>query len=208
MAPADHWQGRRAGWEEAVKEVIGRDFQLSKISYCWLDRLPNRGPPFELLSVGVDDDTIRRMVRAMKNCSPRFLSRRATCCRTSARSWSCWPSGMMFVRICSPATRRREGEADALRLVRHTSRRRLCRGYERSFCHCHARARTGPTPAPSTTRRCSWSATPHDIECANAIGARTVAVATGGYSLDERIPSSLACVLEAAFRRRIRQIDR
>jgi phosphoglycolate phosphatase-like HAD superfamily hydrolase len=27
--------------------------------------------------------------------------------------------------------------------------------------------------------------TPHDIQCANAIGARTVAVATGGYSLDE-----------------------
>jgi phosphoglycolate phosphatase-like HAD superfamily hydrolase len=27
--------------------------------------------------------------------------------------------------------------------------------------------------------------TPHDIECAAAIGARTVAVATGGYSLEE-----------------------
>ena len=27
--------------------------------------------------------------------------------------------------------------------------------------------------------------TPHDIECAKAIGARTIAVATGGYSLDE-----------------------
>ncbi len=27
--------------------------------------------------------------------------------------------------------------------------------------------------------------TPHDIECANAIGARTIAVATGGYTLDE-----------------------
>ena len=27
--------------------------------------------------------------------------------------------------------------------------------------------------------------TPHDIQCANAIGARTVAVATGGYSLEE-----------------------
>ncbi|MEQ1895970.1 MAG: HAD hydrolase-like protein [Vicinamibacterales bacterium] len=27
--------------------------------------------------------------------------------------------------------------------------------------------------------------TPHDIHCANAIGARTLAVATGGYSLDE-----------------------
>ena len=29
--------------------------------------------------------------------------------------------------------------------------------------------------------------TPHDIECANAIGARTVAVATGGY-FDELNP--------------------
>ena len=27
--------------------------------------------------------------------------------------------------------------------------------------------------------------TPHDIECANAIGARTIAVATGGYSRAE-----------------------
>jgi phosphoglycolate phosphatase-like HAD superfamily hydrolase len=27
--------------------------------------------------------------------------------------------------------------------------------------------------------------TPHDIECANAIGVRTVAVATGGYDVEE-----------------------
>lgn len=27
--------------------------------------------------------------------------------------------------------------------------------------------------------------TPHDVECATAIGARTIAVATGGYTLDE-----------------------
>ena len=27
--------------------------------------------------------------------------------------------------------------------------------------------------------------TPHDIECAHAIGARTIAVATGGYSVEE-----------------------
>jgi phosphoglycolate phosphatase-like HAD superfamily hydrolase len=27
--------------------------------------------------------------------------------------------------------------------------------------------------------------TPHDVECANAIGARTIAVATGGYSVEE-----------------------
>jgi phosphoglycolate phosphatase-like HAD superfamily hydrolase len=27
--------------------------------------------------------------------------------------------------------------------------------------------------------------TPHDIHCANAIGARTIAVATGGYTVEE-----------------------
>jgi phosphoglycolate phosphatase-like HAD superfamily hydrolase len=27
--------------------------------------------------------------------------------------------------------------------------------------------------------------TPHDIDCANAIGAKTIAVATGGYTVDE-----------------------
>jgi phosphoglycolate phosphatase-like HAD superfamily hydrolase len=30
--------------------------------------------------------------------------------------------------------------------------------------------------------------TPHDIDCAKAIGARTIAVATGGYSLAELLP--------------------
>src|SRR5688572_4262781 len=30
--------------------------------------------------------------------------------------------------------------------------------------------------------------TPHDIECGQAIGARTIAVATGGYSIDELTP--------------------
>ena len=51
--------------------------------------------------------------------------------------------------------------------------------------------------------------TPHDIHCANAIGARTIAVATGGYSLDElRVASALACVCRAARRRRIHSIDR
>jgi phosphoglycolate phosphatase-like HAD superfamily hydrolase len=30
--------------------------------------------------------------------------------------------------------------------------------------------------------------TPHDIHCANAIAARTIAVATGGYTVDELLP--------------------
>jgi phosphoglycolate phosphatase len=30
--------------------------------------------------------------------------------------------------------------------------------------------------------------TPHDIHCANAIGARTIAVTTGGYTADELEP--------------------
>lgn len=46
-----------------------------------------------------------------------------------------------------------------------------------------AEGRLGVIPDPATTF--VIGDTPHDIRCANAIGARTVAVATGGYSRAE-----------------------
>lgn len=48
-----------------------------------------------------------------------------------------------------------------------------------------SRAETYDIPAEAIERVIVIGDTPHDIECANAIGARTIAVATGGYSRDE-----------------------
>ena len=57
-----------------------------------------------------------------------------------------------------------------------------------------ASGRSSPTRALDLARRAGpvydravfvVGDTPHDIQCANAIGARTVAVATGGYTLEE-----------------------
>jgi phosphoglycolate phosphatase-like HAD superfamily hydrolase len=50
--------------------------------------------------------------------------------------------------------------------------------------------------------------TPHDIEGAAAITARTIAVATGGYSSTSCRPITVACVRAAAAAGRISGIDR
>ena len=51
--------------------------------------------------------------------------------------------------------------------------------------------------------------TPHDIHCANAIGARTIAVATGGYTRrGARSASAVAGVRRAAAAGRVRAADR
>ena len=60
-------------WEEAVKEVIGRDFQLSKFRIAGLTDYQIAVRTFELLSVDVDDDTIRRMVRRYEELLPAAL---------------------------------------------------------------------------------------------------------------------------------------
>jgi phosphoglycolate phosphatase-like HAD superfamily hydrolase len=47
------------------------------------------------------------------------------------------------------------------------------------------RAETYDIPGEAIERVIVIGDTPHDIHCANAIGARTIAVATGGYSAEE-----------------------
>ncbi len=50
-----------------------------------------------------------------------------------------------------------------------------------------ARDAARPAVRPASARHDAFviGDTPHDIDCANAIGVRTIAVATGGYSVDE-----------------------
>ena len=176
-------------WEDAVKEVIGRDFELSKFRIAGLTDYQIAVRTFELLGVDVDDATIRRMVKRYEELLPaalplkrgrvlpnvrEILDRLAP--RDDVRSYLLtgntrggaraklthydlfryFPDGA----FAEDASDRSEIAGRALELAR----------------------RAGPVLDHAVF---VIGDTPHDIQCANAIGARTVAVATGGYSLDE-----------------------
>ena len=60
-------------WEEAVKEVVGHDFQLSEFRIAGLTDYQIAVRTFELLGVDVNDDQIRRMVKRYEELLPEAL---------------------------------------------------------------------------------------------------------------------------------------
>ncbi|HZL95030.1 MAG TPA: HAD hydrolase-like protein, partial [Vicinamibacterales bacterium] len=60
-------------WEEAVKEVVGHDFQLSRFRIAGLTDYQIAVRTFELLGVDVNEDQIRRMVTRYEELLPEAL---------------------------------------------------------------------------------------------------------------------------------------
>src|SRR5687767_13843723 len=66
----------RAGvpaWEDAVREVVGHDFELSRFRIAGLTDYQIAVLTFESLGMVVDEDTIRRMVRRYEELLPAAL---------------------------------------------------------------------------------------------------------------------------------------
>jgi phosphoglycolate phosphatase len=176
-------------WEEAVKEVIGRDFQLTKFRIAGLTDFQIAIRTFELLGVEVDDDTIRRMVRRYEELLPDALPLRKGYVLPNVREILEALSRRNDVRsyLLTGNTR---GGAKA-KLTHYDLFKYFPDG---GFAEDASERSVIATRALDLARRAGpvndgavfvVGDTPHDIHCANAIGARTVAVATGGYSLDE-----------------------
>ena len=176
-------------WEEAVKEVIGRDFQLSKFRIAGLTDYQIAVRTFELLSVDVDDDTIRRMVRRYEELLPAALPLKKGHVLPNVREILELLAQRDDVRSYLPTGNTRGG---ARAKLTHYDMFTYCP--DGAFAEDTSDRSVIATRALELARRAGpvndqalfvVGDTPHDIECANAIGARTVAVATGGYSLDE-----------------------
>src|SRR5215475_9460013 len=60
-------------WEQAVREIVQRDFQLSSFRVAGLTDYQIAVRTFEMLDVPADDDTIRRMVRRYEELLPLEL---------------------------------------------------------------------------------------------------------------------------------------
>ena len=176
-------------WEEAVREVVGHDFQLSKFRIAGLTDYQIAVRTFEMLGVDVDEDTIRRMVKRYEELLPEALPLKQGRVLPNVREILELLERRTDVRSYLLTGNTRGGARAKLThydLVQVLPGRRVRRGRQRAVRHRRASARSGAARGPVNDRAVFVVGdTPHDIHCANAIGARTVAVATGGYSLDE-----------------------
>jgi phosphoglycolate phosphatase-like HAD superfamily hydrolase len=176
-------------WEAAVREATGRDFQLSSIRVPGLTDYQIAARTFAQLQVDADDATLRSMVRRYEELLPAALP---------LKQGRVLPN----VREILEAIRERVDVRSYL-LTGNT------RGGARAKLTHYDLLRYFPDGAfaEDTGERATIAAravelarqdgplgeeylyvigdTPHDIHAANAIGARTIAVATGGYTIEE-----------------------
>jgi len=176
-------------WEKAVREVVGHDFELSKFRIAGLTDYQIAVRTFEMLGVDVNDETIHRMVRRYEELLPEWLPTKKGYVLTNVREILDMLESRDDVRsyLLTGNTR---GGAQA-KLTHYDLFRYFPDG---AFAEDASERSVIATRALELARRAGpvndravfvVGDTPHDIHCANAIGARTVAVATGGYSLDE-----------------------
>jgi phosphoglycolate phosphatase len=176
-------------WEAAVRETTGKEFQLSSIRVPGLTDFQIAARTFELLGVQPRDGALERMVTRYEDLLPSTLP---------LKQGHVLPN----VREILEALRARRDVRSYL-LTGNTRRgaRAKLTYYDLftyfpdgAFAEDQGLRASIAGRALELARRNGQVAeeqifvigdTPHDIEAAGAIKARTIAVATGGYSVDE-----------------------
>jgi phosphoglycolate phosphatase-like HAD superfamily hydrolase len=176
-------------WEAAVRETTGKEFQLSSIRVPGLTDYQIAARTFELLGVPTTGDVLKRMVTRYEELLPSTLPLKqghvlpnvreileALRARTDIRSY-------LLTGNTRAGARAKLTHYDLLKYFpdggfaedqgnRSTIAKRALELARRS----------GPVTAD---RIFVVGDTPHDIECAAPINARTIAVATGGFTVEE-----------------------
>lgn len=178
-------------WNDAVKEHTGRDFDLkTAIRSAGFTDYQIGVRTFEVLGIPASPADVDRLVRRYEELLPASLFRK---------------DGVVLPNVRAILERLRDDRPDVrsylltgntaagarAKLTHYGLWELLSRG---AFC-VDATARAGIAARALALARDEGPVpdgmaivigdTPHDIECANAVGARTLAVATGGYDLDE-----------------------
>jgi phosphoglycolate phosphatase len=176
-------------WETAVRETTGKEFQLSSIRIPGLTDFQIAARTFELLGVQPGNGLLERMVTRYEDLLPSSLP---------LKQGHVMPN----VREILEALRARNDVRSYL-LTGHTrrgARAKLIRYDLLKYFPDGAFAEDQSVRASIAARALELARrngpvtekqifvigdTPYDIEAAAAITARTIAVATGGYSVDE-----------------------
>ena len=176
-------------WEQAVRETTGRDFQLSSIRIAGLTDFQIAVRTFELLGLPADDTSLQRMVRRYEDLLPETLPTRRGRVLPNVREILDALRDRVDVRSYLLTGNTRRGAA--AKLAHYGLLDYFADG---AFAEDTGARATIAARGLTLARRVDQvdreavfviGDTPHDIECANAIDAKTIAVATGGYSIDE-----------------------
>jgi phosphoglycolate phosphatase len=176
-------------WETAVRETTGKDFQLSSIRIPGLTDFQIAARTFELLGVQPGNGLLERMVTRYEDLLPSSLP---------LKQGQVMPN----VREILEALRARNDVRSYLLTgnTRRVARAKLIHYDLLKYFPDGAFAEDQSVRASIAARALELARrngpvtekqifvvgdTPYDIEAATAITARTIAVATGGYSLDE-----------------------
>jgi phosphoglycolate phosphatase-like HAD superfamily hydrolase len=176
-------------WEAAVREVTGQAFQLSSIRVPGLTDYQIAVKTFELLGFDGDEQALRRMVRRYEEMLPEYLPLRQGRVLPNVREILESLRDRSDIRSYLLTGNTRGGARAKLThydLFKYFPDGAFAEDTQaRSTIAARAlelAKRAGPI---AEERIFVIGDTPHDIECANAIDARTIAVGTGGYSLEE-----------------------
>ena len=192
----------RAGvfaWEDAVRELTGHEFELLSMRIAGLTDFQIAQRTFETLGIQTDATFLRRFVDRYGELLPGSLPRK---------------QGSVMPNVCDILERLRDrSDVRSYLLTGNTragARAKLTYYNLMQYFPDGAFAEDTGDRGSIARRALSLARlngdvdearmfvigdTPHDVECARAISARTIAVATGGYTLDELEAHQPWCVL-------------
>ena len=176
-------------WEAAVRQTTGRDFHLSSIRIAGLTDFQIAVRTFELLGLPADDAMLRKLVTRYEELLSATLPQRhgrvmphvreileAMDARPDVRSY-------LLTGNTRGGARAKLTHYDLFKYFPDGAFAEDTGGRPSIAARAVALARrAGPL---DEERLFVIGDTPHDVHAANAIGARTIAVATGGYSIAE-----------------------
>ena len=176
-------------WEDAVRELTGREFELVQMRIAGLTDYQIARRTFETLGIDTDEAFLHRFVDRYGELLPSSLPRKKGRVLPNVREILEHLAPRQDVRSYLLTGNTRAG---ARAKLTHYDLIEFFR--DGAFAEDAGDRASIARRALEIARRDGTCAddgvfvigdTPHDIDCASAINARTIAVATGGYSIDE-----------------------